>query len=141
MSDSKTVGPVSLAEVAKRHAKHNDAHPQAKGLPRAPVSVASLPSTLRQMNDARFGAERQTGAITRGPVTAFGAEQELTRQSILATCDSTIDRAYRGFLADDDERVTFARTVKNFLNGMPRANAAMRAAVERMNNQQLGSSK
>lgn len=133
--------PISLAEVAKRHAKYNDAHPQAKGLSRAPVSVASLPSTLRQMNDERFGAERQTGAIARGPMTAFGAEQELTRQSILATCDNIIDRAYRGFFADDDERVTFARTVKDFLNGMPRANAAMRAAVERMNNQRRNPSK
>ena len=143
MSASKTHdAPSSLADAIARHRAHNDAHPQAKALPRASVSVASLPATLRRMNDERFGAERTTGAISRPQAaTVFGAEQQAARESILATCDSIIDRCYRGFLAEDDERVQFARTVRDFLNGAPRATAAMRAAVDRMTNQQRGTSK
>jgi hypothetical protein len=138
MSSSKA--PPTLADAIARHRAHNDAHPQAKAIPRASVSVASLPATLKRINDERFGAERATGAIAR-PSTAFGVEQELTRQAILAQCDSIIDRCYRGFLAEDDERVTFARAVRDFLNGAPRATSAMRAAVDRMNNQQRNPSK
>jgi hypothetical protein len=142
MSTSKTHDvPSSLADAIARHRAHNDAHPQAKAIPRASVSVASLPATLKRINDERFGAERQTGAIARPPVTPFGVEQQAARERILAQCDSIIDRCYRGFLADDDERVTFARTVRDFLNGAPHATSAMRAAVDRMNNQQRGTSK
>ena len=73
--------------------------------------------------------------------TAFGAEQEVSRQAILATCDSIIDRCYRGILAPTDDRVTFARTVRQFLNKDAGAIVKMRDAIERMNKQQRGTSK
>jgi hypothetical protein len=104
--------------------------------PREPISVRSLPTALKALNDAR---EARIGSAS----TAFGAEQEEARLAILALCHRLIGRtraAPPSGLRDD--ALALATETREFMTniGSP-ARRTMREAVERMNKQQRDTSK
>lgn len=106
--------------------------------PREPISVRSLPATLKAMNDARE---------SRLPSTAFGVEQEAARLVILSMANRLIGRARVAPATGlRDDAVALATATREFMVALAaspgdRKNDAlqsMRDAVERMNKQHGG---
>jgi hypothetical protein len=131
----------TLAEIAEAHRKTNDAQAARLGIqaPQRSVSIGSLPSTLKALNDARESAQQ---AIPVPPAsqprimrTAFGEEQEMMRLEILKSCDHV--RAVSGVTSTVG---IFASAVKEYLTALGAPNGSgkdetlrkMREAVMRM---------
>jgi hypothetical protein len=99
---------------------------------REPLSARSLPVALKAMNDAR--EER----LSTCSMTAFGAEQEASRLTILAMCHRLIGRTRAAAPSGlRDDALALANATRDFLSAMGSpTRRTMREAVERMNKQQ-----
>lgn len=107
---------LTLTEIAAAHHEANNAQAARLGIETRPrsVSIGSLPSTLKALNDARESAQQvipvPPASQPRIMRTAFGEEQETTRLEILKSCDHV--RAMSGVTSTAG---IFASAVKEYL--------------------------